>query len=156
MTTSLRLPAAPYRPRRTEPLGVLEVAGWSVKLTAITADDRLPDDGEVAAAVRAVERHLPQPARTESRPGVAFVIVHRGAEALWVILGRWELDILYHRTFRAGLGTTDLSLVADEGPTACVWELLVIDHERRCWVAHMLARPDDPDRAGYLASTFVA
>jgi len=153
MSTSKALPMAPYRPRQTRPLGLVELAGWAVKLIGITASNELPDDAQVEAAVRTAERHLPQPARTEKRPGVAFLIVHRGAEALWAILGWWELDILYQQLFRADPGTVTFQRVPPDGPTACAWELLAIDHERRSWVAHALERPADPDLAGYLAAT---
>lgn len=153
MSTSDALPMVPYRPRRTGPLGIVELAGWTVKLIGITASGDLPDDTQVEAATRTAERTLPQPARTEKRSGTAFLIVHRGTEALWTIVGWWELDILYQRLFRADPGTVTFRRVPPEGPTACVWELLAIDQERRSWVAHVLARPADPDLAGYLAST---
>jgi hypothetical protein len=153
MQTRRELPTDPYRPRRTQSLGVRELAGWTVKLIGITATGDLPNEIEVDAAARSVQRHLPQPVRTPTRPGVAFVIVHRGTEALWAILGWWELDILYHRLFRADLGSNALQPVPPDGPTACVLELLAIDHERQSWVTHVLTRPADPDLAGYLAST---
>lgn len=147
------VPTERYRPRRTEPLGVVECAGWTIKLIGITADAGLPDDGEVAAAVAVAERELPQPARNPTRSGVGFCIVHRGTEAVWVLVCWWELDIMYERLWRADLGSTDLRAVPPDGPTACVWELLAIDHERRAWIDHVLARPADPDFAGYLTST---
>jgi hypothetical protein len=153
MSTSRALPMVPYRPRRTEPLGLVELAGWTMKIIGITAGRDLLDGTEVEAAVSTAEMHLPQPARTEKRPGIAFLIVHRGTEALWAIVGWWELDILYQRLFRADLGTATFQRVPPDGPNACVWELLAIDHERRSWVAHVLQRPADPDLAGYLAAT---
>jgi hypothetical protein len=131
----------------------MERAGWAVKVIGITADGELPDNTEVAAAVRSAHSLLPQPARTEKRPGDAFLIVHRGAEALWAIVGSWERDVLYQRLLRADPGTVTFRRVPPDGPTACVWELLAIDHERRAWVAHVLERPADPDLAGYLAAT---
>jgi hypothetical protein len=153
MSASGELPMVPYQPRRTQSLGIVERAGWAVKITGITADGELPDEVEVAAAVGSAQRLLPQPARTEKRPGAAFLIVHRGAEALWAIVGWWELDILYQRLFRADPGTVTFRRVPPDGPTACVWELLAIDYERRSWVTHVLERPADPDLAGYLAAT---
>ena len=153
MSRSHALPMAPYRPRRTRSLGLVELAGWAMKIIGITASGDLPDDSEVEAAVGTAERHLPEPARTEKRPGAAFLIVHRGTEALWAILGWWELDILYQRLFRADPGAVAFQRVPPDGPTACVWELLAIDHERRSWVALVLERPADPDLAGYLAAT---
>jgi hypothetical protein len=37
---------------------------------------------------------------------------------------------------------------------ACVWELAVLDHERRAWVRHVLARPHGPDAGAYLRDRF--
>ena len=65
----------------------------------------------------------------------------------------WELDILYQRIFVADPGTVTFQRLSPDGPTAYVWELLAIDHERVSWVAHVLERPADPDLAGYLAAT---
>jgi hypothetical protein len=124
-----------------------------VKVIGITVGRDLPDGPVVQAAVSTAGIHLPQPARTEQRPGVAFLIVHRGTEAVWAIVGWWETEILYQRLFRADLGTAIFQRVPPDGPTACVWELLAIDHERRSWVAHVLHQPADPDLAGYLAAT---
>lgn len=155
MTTSSDFPTAvtePYRPRRTQLLGVLDRAGWTIKLTGITAGADLPGDGEVAAAVAVAERVLPQPPRNTTRSGVGFCIVHRGIEALWVLVCWWELDVMYERLWRADLGSTDLRAVPPDGPTACVWELQVIDHERRAWVDHVLVRWSAPDFTHYLSS----
>src|SRR5688572_4177134 len=106
------LATEPYRPRRTEPLGVVTPASWMIKLIGITADAAPPDDAEVAATVAVAERDLPE------RGGIGFCIVHRGAEALWVLVCWWELDLLYRRLWRADLGSADLRPVPPEGPTA--------------------------------------
>ena len=146
MTESV--PIEPYRPRRTWSLGLAERAGWVVKVIGITADGRPLGDGEVEAALKAAEHDLPQPAR--SRVPIGFVIVHRGEEALWVLVCRWELDLMYESLWRADPDTTELRPVPPDGPTACVWELRAIDHERRAWVEHVLRRPAAPDYDGYL------
>lgn len=156
MGASVALPMPPYQPRRTELLGVEARVGWKVKVIGISASDELPSPAEKEAALVAAESALPQPALSQARCGTGFVIVHHGAEALWVLVCWWELDILYHRVLRAPLGTTDLEAAAADGPTACVWELLAIDHERRAWVAHVLQHPGDPDLDGYLADAVAA
>lgn len=38
------LPIEPYRPRRIQPLGVVERDGWTIKLIGITAGADLPGD----------------------------------------------------------------------------------------------------------------
>src|SRR5215471_10219088 len=104
MGPSAALPMPPYRPRRTELLGVEARAGWKVKVIGISASDELPSRAERQAALVAAEGVLPRPALSQARRGVGFVIVHRGTEALWVLVCWWELDILYHRVLRAPLG----------------------------------------------------
>ena len=153
MTTPAALPMESYRPRLTRSLGVHQRAGWSVKLIGITASGDLPGDPVLQAALDATANQLPQPARTPIRSGVAFVIVHQGTEALWANIGWWELDLLYQRMLRADLGRTDLSLVPPDGPRACVWELLAIEHERGAWVEHVLTQPGRPDLDSYLAAS---
>ena len=59
------------------------------------------------------------------------------------------------RLYRADLGSVQLRAVPPDGPTACVWELLAIDHERRAWVEHVLTDPVHPDPAAYLAAGLV-
>jgi ketosteroid isomerase-like protein len=146
------LPVTAYVPRRTEHLGVVPIGAWSVKLVGLSATRELPGRDAVDAAIGVAGRCLPEHPRVPQQAPVAFVIAHRGADALWVIVGWWDLDILHHRLFRANLGTTALSAVGPSGPTACVWELLAIDHERGAWVTHVLSRPDEPDYGAYLAS----
>lgn len=144
----MRLPIEPYRPRLTRSLGHVRRDGWAIKLIGISATQDLPGEAERAAALCQAAASLPLP-----RDGrVAFVVVHHGEDALWVIVAWWNVEILHTRTFRADLGTTDLRPMPSS-TTACVWELLAIDHERRAWVEHVLARPGDPDFAGYLADS---
>lgn len=158
--------STPYRPRRTEPIGVHEVAGWAVKMIGIGADGRLPEESERQAALAVAAEVLPDETAPSSTPGTApktgadavragFLIVHPGEEALWVIVAWWRYDILYQRLYRADLGSVELSAVPPDGPTACVWELLAIDHERRAWVDHVLTDPVRPDPAAYLAAGLV-
>ncbi|MFI5706686.1 hypothetical protein [Kribbella sp. NPDC051620] len=143
------LPMTAYRPRLTRTLGVEPRGDWRVRVTGISASGVLPDAAAQEAALDAADKLLPPV--TAERPGMAFLIVHTGTEALWGILGWWELDILYVRSLRADLGTTDFHLVPPDGPTACAWELLVVNQERQSWVAHVLSRPHDPDYDGYLS-----
>jgi hypothetical protein len=120
-----------------------------LRLIGISAGADLPGTAEFDAALAAAASHLPPPAD----PAAGFLIVHRGTQALWAIIGRWQLDILYLATFRAELGTVAFAPVQHGGPPACVWELQAIDAERRFWVRHVLARSETPDIAGYLDAT---
>lgn len=35
----------------------------------------------------------------------------------------------------------------------CIWELEVVIHERKAWIAHILQQPDSPDFGAYLNDT---
>jgi hypothetical protein len=159
VSTITPLPIPAYAPRLTQSLGCREQADWMIKLIGMSATAEPPTEAEVDAAVEAATALLPPADRTH---GMAFLIVHAGTEALWGILGWWELDILYLRTLRADLGTTasdssptppppSFTRVAPDGPTACVWELEAVDHERRAWIKHVLSHPDLPEYPSYLA-----
>lgn len=144
-----RLAMEADQPRVTRAMGVVERGGWVLKATGITATEELPSAADVEAAAELVESLQEGP----QTGGIGYLIVHKGTEALWVLVGRWELDILHQRLFRAALGTTEFEEIPGDGPTACVWELAVIDQERRAWVRHVLSYPDQPRYADYLADT---
>ncbi len=94
----------------------------------------------------------PRPLELFGELGVGFLILHRGEESLWVLADRWTGDILSQHTFSASLDApTTLRLVPAGGPTACVWELLVHNHERNAFVRHVLDPAGGPDVDRYLA-----
>jgi hypothetical protein len=39
-------------------------------------------------------------------------------------------------------------------PAGCVWELEIVDFERRAWIEDVLAGPDGPDLERYLDRSF--
>ncbi|MGW1677636.1 hypothetical protein [Saccharopolyspora sp. NPDC002376] len=84
--------------------------------------------------------HLPDTAEH------GFVIVHRGEDSTWLLVHWWEQDIRCQRLLRSDDG--DPFAPARAHLFACVWELHVIDHERRAWACHTLNPA--PDHAAYL------
>lgn len=141
---------APYRPRRTVCLRLHEFDEWWVKVYGISARGTEPGAALVEAACELAQREFPRPASGGGRHGVGFVIVHEGEEGDWVLLDWWTADLLRHRAFRSSSGAAEFTAVPPGEPAACVWELAVIDHERRAWIRHVLAAPDSPDFSAYL------
>ncbi|MFC7342917.1 hypothetical protein [Saccharopolyspora griseoalba] len=125
--------------RRTDFHGVREVAGRSVKVYAISADGAATSAEVLDSACGTAASVLP------GGGGSGFVVVHRGEEAVWLLVHWWEDDILCQRLFRDGPGGEFVP--AEPQLFACVWELHVIDHERRSWALRVLGE-DDVD--GYL------
>ncbi|MGI9621663.1 MAG: nuclear transport factor 2 family protein [Acidimicrobiales bacterium] len=130
--------------------GVTELAGWSLKIYELAATPDPIDESNMKAALDTSRRIIPD------RPagGLGFVIVHRGTEAIWVLVDTWHAEIINQRTYRADLDTpTELVAVPAGGPTMCVWELEIIDHERRSYTNHILA-PGEMQIDAYLADGY--
>ncbi len=85
--------------------------------------------------------------RALAEPGVpGFTIAHQGKAAAMALVYWWAEENEVHRRAYAGLRPDDLRPLTDTG-MACVWELEVIDFERRAWLEDVLIG-DDVD--GYL------
>ncbi|QBS40782.1 hypothetical protein [Nocardia sp. CS682] len=64
-----------------------------------------------------------------------------------------EHNEVHQKLFSApGLETGELG-VHPSPAIGCVWELGIIDFERRAWIEHVLAPADGPDLERYLART---
>jgi hypothetical protein len=125
--------------------------GWVIKIYGIAYRGESPRRDVVVAAKRRAHEALPQPAVTEERYGIGFLVVHDGQDFCWALLDWWGHEsVLHHRLFVAPLDGSQEFAPAPRTMAACVWELPVLLHERDAWVATVLAGPEDPDLGGYL------
>ncbi|WP_242184579.1 hypothetical protein [Saccharopolyspora soli] len=117
--------------RRTDFHGLVVAGEWRLKLYAISADGQGVPEQLRDGAVETARSHLP------AGSGCGFLIVHRGEDATWLLVHWWQGDILCQHLLRAG-GTAGGFEPAEDHLFACVWELHVIDHERRSWAINGL------------------
>lgn len=144
-----------YRPRTARFLEIWRPDEWLVKLYGLAYEEDFPPTATVEAAKRAAARVLPQPARSEDRYGIAFVIVHQGQDANWLLVDWWGSEsVLHHRPLTAPLSGEGPFEPTPPGVTACVWELPLLMFERDAWVKTVLSDRDHPDVAGYLRCQF--
>jgi hypothetical protein len=132
-------------------LPLLTTGGWQLKQYWLSSTESNPDVEMIAKA-----GELVGPAIVGAPGhGAGFVIVHRGEQATWVIVWWWsDADILRRRIWQ----------LAEDGPlevsadhiVACVWELSIVDWERKAWINHVLRRPGRGGRtgAGYLEAIY--
>lgn len=141
-----------FRSRPTRPLGIVVVNGWKLKRYEITLDgDPVPKPIHTGAEETLVN-HLPGVPPAEI--GAGFVVLHLGAESVWLLADLWTGDIISQHTFVAPLEDPgSFEPVPAGGPTACVWELKVHSHERNAYVHHILDPASGPDQEGYFADT---
>jgi hypothetical protein len=137
---TMSMDVRPFAPRPIVAHEPLAHRGWRVKRYAITLGDAPLDwdafDGGVAMALAT----LPLPAESPGRPGVGFVIAHRGRGADYVVLGWWsaENELPVHVVLREQAPGASWR-AARQGESFCVWDLQVVAFERDAWVATVLA-----------------
>lgn len=157
MTVNL---STPYRTRPIRFLDLWEHEGWRVKVYGISAASDRPSPELVEAVKGVAARTLPTPAVEENRYGVAFLYAHQGRDGGGFASVNWwaNENELYHHQFEASAdGVSELRSVAETGGSAgCVWDLAVIEHERKAWVDCVLDNAAGPDLDGYLATVLEA
>jgi len=146
----------PYKKRAFGSLGLWNEGEWAFKVYGINyqaehAPGHLVNPTMVAAARTHIQAQLPDLNRRDDHHHTGFVIVHQALGENWLMLHWWIQEAICcealwksHEATPTEFGTAPKSFMA------CVWELVVIDFERRAWVDTML-RPDS-DRDAYLAT----
>jgi hypothetical protein len=145
------LEAGPYRPRPVRLLRRERLGDWRLKVYGIAASGEMPRPELVEAAVWLAADVLPQPAVGHGRYGAGFVTAHDAAALAIVIVYWWQSQNELHQRIYTGPldDLSALTQLADQ-PAGCVWELAVVDFERRAWLEDVLANADGPDLEGYL------
>lgn len=142
----------PYIRRPTKFIRQIDLEGWRMKVYGISAKS-LPLPKEVVSeGIEYALSHLPQPAISEQRYGVGFLIIHHGTMRNWFLLDWWEKeDILHHKLFSSPLDNPSyISAEPDKSLIACVHELKVITFESEAWIKTVLCRGDKPSFEDYL------
>lgn len=140
-----------YAPRRFRRMGLWTLGDFRCKAYAILADGQVMPDAACQAAARDyLAADLPAAAVREGDAfPLGFAMLHAGATALF-LLGDWWAhdDVICQRTaIASGPGAPFVS--ADDRPLlACLWEMVVLSHERDAFVRHLAKA--DPDIDAYL------
>jgi hypothetical protein len=129
-----------YEPRTITFLGL----DGRLKHYGIARHDRAPRPALVDATARV--------ARAAIHDGAfGFTIAHDARSAALGLVYWWAAENeLHHRVFAAPPDDPGALEPADGTAMACVWELEVIDFERRAWLEHVLV---DDDLDAYLSAT---
>ncbi len=138
--------AGGYRPRPVTPLVPWRLDGWLVKPYVITAPGKLWSD-ELVETVRTVaERQLAFDHRLGGL-GLAAVVLHLGADAVYLVVQSWTTDYQSRLTLFSGVDAGSLH-PSPTGLGPCVWEQEVLAHERASYVDHILR--DDVNTEAWL------
>ena len=147
----------PYRPRPVRFIRLEERGGWRLKVYGIAIPGRTPRDELVAAAIDLADVALPYPAVTDERYGVGVVIAHDSATFAIALLYWWQsANELHQRVYVAPLDQPHALTKLADPAAGCVWEMSVLDFERRAWMEDVLTNPNGPDFDRYLTRRFSA
>jgi hypothetical protein len=150
LNDTLRL-AGPHRTRPIRFVRPERIGDWRVKIYTIATHGETARPALVDEALRRAPAIFPSPADAGGRHGIGFVIAHDAQTACMALYYWWEsYNELHSRIY---VGPKDDPAAMTLLPTqvaGCVWELEIIDFERRAWLTDVLANPDGPDVARYL------
>jgi hypothetical protein len=151
MTTLASTLETPYQPRHVRFIRKEDVEGWQLKLYGIAVNGQEPRPEFVAATRDLAARVLPQPPAGEDHYGVAFAIAHDARSVGIALIYWWKAENeLHQRIYVSPKDDPAAFSQVENQPAGCVWELEVVDFERRAWLEDVLSNPDGPDIEGYL------
>lgn len=129
----------------------MQVGPISLKINAIAAEGREIGTeilGDAKAQLLSAQDEM---LRTPHH-GAGFAILHEGEDGRWLLLHWWLAGgSLGVKLWRADLAANAPFVEADPLLFACVWELGIIDFERRAWIATAMSGKSVSD---YIGSTF--
>lgn len=138
-----------YVPRQIAFRELWSAEDWQLKVYGIAHGRPEPRLELFEAAKRAASAVLPPP--TPPVEAVGFIGAHDARGGCYVFVCWWaDENELHHRLF-LGPSPRELRPSSPSDSTGCVWDLAVIDFERRAWYETMLVNPDGPAIEGYLA-----
>jgi hypothetical protein len=142
---------APYRPRHVRFVRREKVDGWQLKLYGIALNGKEPDPTFVAATRDLAATLLPQPPETDDRYGAALATAHDATSLYIALIYWWQSENELHQRIYISPKDGPISFEPVENqPAGCVWELAIVDFERRAWIEDVLANPGGPDVERYL------
>ena len=143
--------AGPHRTRPIRYERTVPIADWRIKLYTITTHGSLARPALIDETLRRAPEVLPA-STTVDHYGIGFAIVHDAMTASIALYYWWQSFNELHQRVFAGPKDDPRAMTQLANQTAgCVWELEVIDFERRAWLADMLANPRGPDVEAYLS-----
>lgn len=132
-----RLGYTPFVPRTAAFHGIVERAGHRLKGYSVRYADPPVDWEAHREGIDLALSTLPEADPPNGRPGLGFLIVHRGRGAEYVVLGWWDRqNELPVRVFVRNEGPWR---PAKESESFCVWDLELIAAERDAYVETILA-----------------
>jgi hypothetical protein len=136
-----------YEPRLAQFVSDETIGDWRLKLYGL-ADPEKGVRRELLEATR--ERAVSS--LPEEGYGAGFAIAHDAAYPIALVYWWQGVNELHQRSF-VGESIDALEPVKLT-PAGCVYELAIVEFERRAWIDDVIGNPDGPDLERYLSRRF--
>jgi hypothetical protein len=141
-----------YKPRPLRFIGRERLGDWRLKIYSIDARGGTARPELVDATIALASSVLPRPAVDDQRYGIGFAIAHDAATVCFGLVYWWQSQNELHQRVHMSPRDNPRALAKIADPAAgCVWEMGIIDFERRAWLEDVLANPRGPDLERYLS-----
>lgn len=146
-----------YETREIKFKEIIKIDEWRVKIYTISKDIHFKANETYQNALIKLPEWLgKRNSFDSSNDKIAFLIIHSGTEGVFSIINWWVGgNMLNTHIFISTHPEPDrFKLISGDGLSPCIWELEVIDHERRSWIKNILKKPDLPDYEEYLNDNY--
>lgn len=145
----------PYERRHVAHLRNVVQHGWHLKVYGISVRDGDVRPRLVESALTTAAAVLPVAEGRDDGHGIGFLVVHDTPVLAYALVNWWSERNEIHQKVYSAPSDRPTELAPHHSPAiGCVWELSVLDFERRAWITDILNAPDGPDVAAYLSRRF--
>jgi hypothetical protein len=142
-----------YTPRYIRFEELISIQDWKVKVYSISENEHFDHPEFFTAAIAELPKWLSiENSFNSKHEGMAFLILHSATEGFFSLINWWVGEnMLNTHIFLTPKGESDhFKIISGDGLSPCIWELEVIDHERRSWLEYVLKRAPSPRYDEYL------
>ena len=145
-------PVEIYHSRPVSDLGVWDYGDLHLKVYGLLATGKTVSETDLSTARNFIaDEVLSRVDQMGDSNGLGFVIIHPGDLGISIAVHWWvQGSVLCQHIYRKEYGSNEPMDTVTRPVVACVWELEIIDQERKLWQETMMR--DDQDPAAYLGS----
>lgn len=142
-----------YKKRNIKFIELITFNDWTIKSYTISEHEKFTSLVTYNKALESLPTWLNQiNSFDQNHNNLSFLIIHEGREGVFVLINTWVGgNMLQTHVFLAKYNTPDaFTKISGDGLFACVWELEVINHEKKAWIKHVMKNHENPNYTSYL------
>ena len=137
-----------YQPRIFRFRTQWKIEALLIKFYTITRQESTPIPAALLENALEYAKKTLSYVREEEGPDhqLGYAMLHMGEMSNWLLIHWWaHQDVALRLLAAAPVGSTSFVSQDDRRFHACVWEHVVIDHERQAWVRNMMQKPNNAE-----------